>query len=69
MAIFCLIKDNKIANAIVSDRAFAEKIKTEKGYDDIIERTAGKTYSKDFVFDDIESDFIHPQIIKDREVQ
>ncbi len=66
MAIFCLIKNGKIENAIVSDRVFAEKIKAEKGYDDILERTEGKTYSKDFIFDDVTSDFVNPQVIADR---
>ena len=67
MAIFCLIKEGKIENVIVSSQEMAEKIKTEHGYDDILERTEGKTYSKGYIFDDVESDFVHPQIIADRE--
>jgi len=64
---FCLIIDGKIENVIVSSLEFAEAIKTEHGYDDILERTEGKTYSKGFVFDDVTSDFVHPQVIADRE--
>jgi len=67
MAIFCLIKEGKIENVIVASQEMAEKIKTEYGYDDILERTEGKTYSKGYIFDDVESDFVHPQIIADRE--
>jgi hypothetical protein len=66
---FVLIKNNKIENVIVADSAMAEKIKTEQGYDDILERTDGKNYGKNYVWDDLTSDFVDPQVIADREAE
>lgn len=68
MGIFCLIKDGKIKNAIVATQEIAEKIKTDQNFDSIKERKEGEKYSNGFVFDnEIEKDFIHAQIIIDRE--
>jgi len=62
--VFCLIKNEVIENVIVADLAFAEKIKTEQGFDSILERTADKNYSRGFVFDVVKQDYVNPSEIE-----